>query len=153
MSIELTITKELHLIIEQKVSAKLQILAGRLSELEKLVAMGQAGTPRQLQQEALEPAEYAANLFQVPEEPAQQAALLEPAYVMTDPHGRQVPLAGKPKAIFDAIQKVQAGLETKVQEGRNIQPELDAIAKGKDALARLGAVPAGSFQGLEAEFL
>ena len=95
----------------------------------------------------------AAQMIQLLEELARQGALLDKSYQMPDAQGKGQPLAGKPKEIFDAIEKVEGGLRKKLAEGQSIEPDLAAIKKGKEALAKLGVAPANKFRNVQVEFL
>jgi hypothetical protein len=95
----------------------------------------------------------ATQVIQLLEELAKQGALLDKGYLMPDANGMAQPLAGKAKEIHEAIAKVQAALERKIADGKSVEPDLAAIEKGKQALAKLGAAPANRFRDVKVEFL
>ena len=95
----------------------------------------------------------AAQVIQMLEELARQGALLDKNYMMPGPDGKGTPLEGKPKQIFEAVAKVEAGLKKKLAEGKDIEPDLAAIKKARNTLAKLGAAPANKFRPVEVEFI
>jgi len=95
----------------------------------------------------------ATQVIQLLEELARKGALLDKDYAMPDAAGKGQPLAGKAKEIHVAIVRVQGALQKKLGEGKDVAPDLVAIEKGKQALAKLGAGPANKFRAVDVKFV
>jgi hypothetical protein len=129
------------------------VLAGEAVAAAGEIKLDYQGYVRQITNKSGHYKPGATQVIQLLEELARQGALLDRTYLMPDAQGKGQKLEGKPLEIFQAIERVEAGLDKKLSEGKSIDPDLAAIKKGKEALDKLGAGPANKFRDAQVKFV